>query len=76
MWSEVTAALRQRVYRGQLSVELAARSLSALSDASIQRVTHERLYRDAFALASKIGWAKTYDAEYVVLAQQMTALDV
>jgi predicted nucleic acid-binding protein len=71
MWSEVTASLRQRVFRGELSEDLAERSLSALRRASIQRVADEELYPDAYALAAKIGWAKTYDAEYVVLAQRL-----
>lgn len=71
MWSEVTASLRQRVFRGELTENLAERSLSALRYASIRRVIDHDLYRDAYALASNIGWAKTYDAEYVVLAQRL-----
>jgi predicted nucleic acid-binding protein len=71
LWSEVTAAIRQRVFRGELSADLAERSLNALRNASIQRVIDEELYPDAYALASRIGWAKTYDAEYVVLAQRL-----
>lgn len=31
------------------------------------------LVRDALALARQLGWAKTYDAEYVVLAQSLGA---
>ncbi len=71
LWSEATAALRQRVFRGEMSADLAARSLEALRGGSIQRVVDEQLYGDAYALASRIGWAKTYDAEYVVLAQRL-----
>ncbi len=71
MWSEVTASLRQRVFRRELSEDLAERSLNALRAASIQRVILEDLYPDAYALASRIGWAKTYDAEYMVLAQRL-----
>ena len=71
LWSEFTASLRQRVFRGELSADLAARSLEALHSARIQRVADGRLYRDAYALASRMGWAKTYDAEYVVLAERL-----
>jgi predicted nucleic acid-binding protein len=71
LWSEITAALRQRVFRGELTADLAGRSLDALHNAKIQPVGDAQLYRDAYALASRMGWAKTYDAEYVVLAQRL-----
>lgn len=71
MWSEVTAAIRQRVYRNELSTELADRALATLRDAPITRVIEEGLYPDAMALAARMGWAKTYDAEYVALAQRL-----
>lgn len=71
LWSEVTASLRQRVFRGEMSVALADRSMVSLRDAPIRRTVDDALYADAYALAARLGWAKTYDAEYVVLAQRL-----
>lgn len=71
LWSEVTAAIRQRVFRSELSAELADRALKAFHAAPIERVVDEAMYANAHALATSSGWAKTYDAEYVVLAQML-----
>jgi predicted nucleic acid-binding protein len=71
LWSEVTASLRQRVFRNELSPDLAERALAALRDAPITRIVEEKLYAEAYATATRVGWAKTYDAEYVALAQML-----
>ena len=73
LWSEVTAALRQRAFRDDVSPELAERTLSTLLTSRIQRTTPSELYREAYVLAARMGWAKTYDAEYVALAQLLDA---
>jgi len=69
MWSEVTSALRQRVFRDEISPELAEQTLSALLEAPIERAMPPGLYREAYVLAARLGWAKSYDAEYVALAR-------
>ena len=69
LWSEVTAALRQRAFRNEVSSDLAEQTLSALLESRIERATPSELYREAYALAARLGWAKTYDAEYVALAR-------
>jgi Predicted nucleic acid-binding protein, contains PIN domain len=69
MWSEVTSALRQRAFRGEISAELAARSLSAVLASPIKRTMPAELYSEAYAIAARLGWAKSYDAEYVALAR-------
>jgi predicted nucleic acid-binding protein len=69
LWSEVTSALRQQAHRGEVSPALARRALAALESAAIERVTPPDLYATAFSVATQMGWAKTYDAEYVALAQ-------
>ena len=69
MWSEVTSALRQRVFRNEISPELAEQTLSALLAAPIERAMLPGLYREAYVLAARLGWAKSYDAEYVALAR-------
>ena len=37
----------------------------------IDRRTEDGLYRDAREVAKTLGWAKTYDAEYVALARTL-----
>lgn len=69
LWSEATAALRQRAYRNEISPELAERVLSALLESRIERAMPPDLYREAYSVAARLGWAKTYDAEYVALAR-------
>ena len=72
LWSEVIAALRQRVFRREVSGQLADRSVAGLRDAPIHRFVHAELYEEAYAVAGQIGWAKTYDAKYVALARRLS----
>lgn len=69
LWSEVTSTLRELAWRGRLSVDEAQVALDRLLDAKIERRAPRRLYKEASALAHELGWAKTYDAEYVALAR-------
>lgn len=69
MWSEVTAALRQRAFRNDISPDLAEQTLSTLLASRIERAIPSELYREAYSLAARLGWAKSYDAEYVALAR-------
>jgi predicted nucleic acid-binding protein len=46
-----------------------AEVLSRFLSAPIERRTPRRLYERAWRVAEKLGWAKTYDTEYVALAQ-------
>jgi predicted nucleic acid-binding protein len=69
MWSEATAALRQLVWRGEIDEDTGQIALVALMDAPIDRRTPRRLHREAFRIATVLGWAKTFDAEYLALAR-------
>jgi len=60
------------VFRSELSPALAQRLLEALATAPIRRVVRDDLYPEAYALAEGLGWAKTYDAEYVALARLLS----
>ena len=71
LWSEAMSTLRELVWRERLSVADAQAALDRLLDAKIERRAPRRLYEDAAALARELGWAKTYDAEYVALAQML-----
>ena len=69
LWSEATAALRQRAFRNEVSPDLAEKTLSTLLESRIERAIPSELYREAYSLAASLGWAKSYDAEYVALAR-------
>ena len=69
LWSETTAALRQAAFRGAISDSDASTALSVFLSAPIDRRSPRRLYQDAWSIAVGLGWAKTYDAEYVALAR-------
>ena len=69
MWSEVTSSLREVVWRRQLSREAALEGLARLARAPIKRNAPTNLHVEAWRVAEQLGWAKTYDAEYVALAK-------
>ena len=71
LWSEATSALRELAWRGRISVAEGQMALDRLLDARIERRAPRRLYQEAAGIARELGWAKTYDAEYVVLARML-----
>jgi predicted nucleic acid-binding protein len=68
MWSEARSALHERSWRGELEPEDAARASARLARVSVTPESHPRLGEETWRLADVLGWAKTYDAEYVALA--------
>ncbi len=71
LWSEVTSVLNEMQWRGELSPPLAEAAFDRLLSSSIDRHDGDRLYREAREVARTLGWAKTYDAEYVALARTL-----
>lgn len=71
LWSEVTSVLNEMRWRRELSPELAQTAFDRLLGSPIDRRTDDGLYRDAREVARTLGWAKTYDAEYVALARSL-----
>jgi predicted nucleic acid-binding protein len=69
MWSEALSVLHEAVWRGAASRELTDIALDRVLKAPIERRAPGRMYAEAWAIADRLGWAKTYDAEYVALAQ-------
>ena len=69
LWSESRSALHEALFRREISAVQALRTLDALDRAPIRARTQRRLSRRAWDLANEMGWAKTYDAEYLALAQ-------
>jgi predicted nucleic acid-binding protein len=68
MWSEAHSALHERTWRGEIDPQAARRARTRLEQASVKRRTHPRIAGEAWRIADELGWAKTYDAEYVALA--------
>jgi predicted nucleic acid-binding protein len=67
--SETLSALRQGLFRGVIGPELAAAALERLRTAPVVLQRPPELLDEAWRLAAALGWAKTYDAEYVALAR-------
>jgi predicted nucleic acid-binding protein len=68
MWSESRSVVHEAVWRGKTSNAQAEAVLSQLVGGRIEVRTHRRLGARAWEIADELGWAKTYDAEYVALA--------
>ena len=68
LWSETHSALHEWAWRGDLDQDAALRARARLDQAPVKRRTHPRLAAEAWRIADQLGWAKTYDAEYVALA--------
>ena len=68
LWSEVRSSLHEAVWRKELAADRALDALARLEVAPISARTPARLSLKAWEIADQLGWAKTYDAEYIALA--------
>lgn len=68
MWSEARSVLHECAWRGELTAEEADRARARLGDADVKLEIPPGLADEAWRIADELGWAKTYDAEYVALA--------
>jgi predicted nucleic acid-binding protein len=68
MWSEVSSVLHELKWRREISDALATTALERLSSADISPRRPKGLTNEAWRIADRLGWAKTYDAEYLALA--------
>ena len=69
LWSEASSVLHELWWRREISDQLASIAFNALLMAPIAPRSPRRLRREAWQVAEELGWAKTYDAEYVALAR-------
>jgi predicted nucleic acid-binding protein len=69
LWSEVHSAAREAVWREEITPERAADLLKGFGQLGVRREQPAALYTTAVAIAEELGWAKTYDAEYLALAR-------
>jgi len=68
LWSETRSVLYELVWRREISATDGDAAREALAEAPIRRADDARLGTEAWRIADLLGWAKTYDAEYVALA--------
>jgi predicted nucleic acid-binding protein len=73
LWSEAAAAISQLRWRDDISESEGREALQRLLAAPIHGHPSAELVVDAWAIARQLGWAKTYDAEYVALARSLAA---
>jgi len=69
MWSEASSVLHELRWRKEISGELATIALDRLGAAEVSPRRPKGLIEEARRVADRLGWAKTYDAEYLALAQ-------
>ncbi len=69
MWSEYRSTVHAACWRGDITGEDASTMFGRLATAPLAPRDHERLGEVAWQVADELGWAKTYDAEFVALAR-------
>ena len=67
--SEVTSTISEMAWRGQVPRDGVPAALAHLRETPLTITRPDDLSERAWNVASSLGWAKTYDAEYVALAQ-------
>jgi len=67
--SQTLSALHESVHRGELEADVARERLERIGRMKIRLLGDAVLRRVAWRVADQLGWASTYDAEYVALTQ-------
>jgi predicted nucleic acid-binding protein len=67
--SQTLSALHEAVHRGEIAPDVALDLLNRIWAMRIRLLGDAVLRRRAWQVADQLGWAETYDAEYVALTQ-------
>ena len=67
--SQTLSALHEAVERGEIPADVARDRLTRIGRMPIRLLGDAVLRRRAWELADQLGWASTYNAEYVALTQ-------
>jgi predicted nucleic acid-binding protein len=67
--SQTLSALHEAVRRGELPAEVGRDRLDRAGRMPIRLLGDAVLRRQAWKVADQLGWASTYDAEYIALTQ-------
>jgi len=68
LYAEATSSIREHVYRGEIPSDRGRGFVDGLAALPITIHEPKNLRMAAWDVATDLGWAKTYDAEYVGLA--------
>jgi predicted nucleic acid-binding protein len=69
MWSEARSTIRQTHWRGEVAEADALAAYKRLASCPVTQRNPAELHDRVWRVAHDFGWAKTYDAEYVALAE-------
>ena len=69
LWSEFRSGVHAALWRGEIRPYEAQRLRERFRRSAVKERRHPRLDEETWLVAEELGWAKTYDAEYVALAQ-------
>ncbi|HEY7583674.1 MAG TPA: type II toxin-antitoxin system VapC family toxin [Acidimicrobiia bacterium] len=67
--SQILSALHESVTQGEMTAEVARDRLAYVGRLPMRLLGDAVLRRRAWELADQLGWASTYDAEYIALTQ-------
>ena len=67
--SQTLSALHEAVHRGEIPEAVALERLARIQALPIRLLGDAVLRRNAWQIADRLGWAETYDAEYVALTR-------
>ncbi len=67
--SQTLSSMHEAVHRGELTADVARRRLASIGRLPIRLLGDAVLRRKAWEIADRLGWASTFDAEYVALTQ-------
>jgi predicted nucleic acid-binding protein len=65
--SQTLSALHEAVHGGTLTADVARERLARVGAMKIRLLGDAVLRRNAWEIADRLGWAETYDAEYIAL---------
>ena len=69
LWSESVSVLHDLAWRGRIDPAQAEAAVALVLGAPVSPRRPRGLRRRAWEIAERLGWAKTYDAEYCALAE-------
>lgn len=67
LWPETRSALHLWKWSGRIDADQAVRAFGRLEHAPVRMRNPSVLGRTAWRLADRLGWGRTYDAEYAAL---------
>lgn len=69
LWIEANSVLHRMMWHNEIEPRVALAMRARLNGAPIRRDTPATLGDEAWTTADEMGWARTYDANYVALAR-------